>query len=197
MTTLNLAITTGDDDAQETSGTMLLTGTSNNANNVSQYIGLRFQNVTIPQGSTINTAVLSCYLVSTSYDSPDTTIYGDNADNSAAFTTTASDISNRTATTATVAYTASNIGTGYKDTPDLSAVIEEITDRGSWSSGNALTLIITGDSAGSVYRIRSYEGDSAQAPTLAIDYTAPAGGSHANRKTNRIPLTSHVGGLLA
>jgi hypothetical protein len=176
---------------------MLLTGTSNNANNVSQYIGLRFQNVTIPQGSTINTAVLSCYLVSTSYDSPDTTIYGDNADNSAAFTTTASDISNRTATTATVAYTASNIGTGYKDTPDLSAVIEEITDRGSWSSGNALTLIITGDSAGSVYRIRSYEGDSAQAPTLAIDYTAPAGGSHANRKTNRIPLTSHVGGLLA
>jgi hypothetical protein len=195
MTTYSSSIAAGDDDAVETGGTMNLSQTSLNANSTGQYIGLRFPGVTIPQGSTINSAVLSCFLISTSYDDPLLVIYADDTDNSAAMTTATNNISSRTSTTATVAYSGTGLGTGYKDTPDIKTVIQEITDRGGWSSGNALTLILNATSSASLYRIRSYEGNSSQAATLTVDYTPPAAGG-AGSKTRRIRLTSRIGGSL-
>jgi hypothetical protein len=196
MATFSASIAATNDDAQETGGTMLLSSTSLNAGATNQYIGLHFPNVTIPQGSTISTAVLTCYIVNTSYDDPDTTIYGDDADDSAALSSTSYDISSRTPTTATVAYSGSSLGAGFKDTPDIKTVIQEITDRSGWAGGNAMTLIFVGASAGSLYRIRPYENNSSQAASLAVTYTAPSSGG-ANRKLARIRLTTRVGGTLA
>lgn len=174
MTLFSATIVASADDAQEAAGTVTIDGGALNANNATGYIGLRFQNVTIPAGATINTATMDVYLVSGSFDDPDVTIYGHDTDDAGAFTTSSNDISGRTATTATASWDASGLGTGVKTTPDFASVIQEIVDRGGWASGQDIVIILKGDDAGTLLRIRAYDSGSGDYATIDIDYTAAA-----------------------
>lgn len=175
MTTLNLIITTGTDDADETGGAVvsnsnalirMLTGT--------YWAGLRFTGATIPNAATINTAVLTVYVDSTTYDDPGgLTIYGNAIDTSVTFGTTASEISGRARTTANAVWSGTALGVGDENSPDLAAVIQEIVNRAGWVSGNALTLLLDGG-ASTAFRWNGYETSSATCARLAIDYTAGA-----------------------
>jgi len=187
--------TSADDAAQAPDTSVSLTGTVMNANSPSQGAGMRWQNVTIPQGATINSATLTINVVNTSFDDPDVNIWGQAADNAAAFAATNNNISSRTSTTATVTWTASSIGSGAKNAPELKPVIQEITDRAGWTSGNALVLIVWGRSGASLLRWNQYDNGSGAA-SLSIDYTAPAPASGAMPKTARTRLATKVGGLL-
>jgi hypothetical protein len=54
-------------------------------------------------------------------------------------------------------------------TPNLAAVIQEIVNQSGWVSGNALVIVITGNSNNA--RIaESYEGNAVGAPLLHIEY---------------------------
>ena len=175
MATFNATITAGSDDAREDAGTVTLTGTNITIDTTTRYGGLRFLNVTIPQGSTINAATLTIELPSASFDDPDVTIWANDVDSASTFTTGANNISSRTPTTATVVWSASSIGTGVKVSPELKTIIQEIVNRAGWVSGNAIALILKGNST-SALRFDTYEDGAGANAELDIDYTAPSAG---------------------
>jgi hypothetical protein len=196
MATFSATITASADDAQEAGGTVTIDGGALNANSTTGYTGMRFQNVTIPAGSTINTATLNVYLTSGSFDDPDITIYAEDTDDAAAFTTSANNLSSRTPTTANTVWNAASIGTGVKTSPDFAAVIQEIIDRGGWTSGNDIAILYVGNDASSLMRIRAYDAGGGDYATLNIDYTPGGGTPAAQPKTARARLFTKVGGVL-
>ena len=198
MATLNLQVAAGNDDAREVAGTMYLdeaTGIIMPSNSAGTWAATRFTGVTIPPGSTVTAATYEVDVYTTANDNPDVNVFADDADNSAQPTTSASNLSGRTTTTASVVWTGTNIGTGWKSPGDLSAVIQEVIDRGGWASGNAITILLDARSTANDFRFRPYEYNSANAAKLTITYTPPAGG--ASSKTAAVRLTSKVGGGLA
>jgi hypothetical protein len=54
-----------------------------------------------------------------------------------------------------------------QQTPDLSAVIQELVNRPGWSSGNALAIIITGTGKRTA---EAFNGDADGAPLLHVRY---------------------------
>ncbi|MCW5865412.1 MAG: hypothetical protein KIT52_20160 [Anaerolineae bacterium] len=186
MTTLTRSIAASSDDAQETSGTMALTGANLNANSASQIIGLRFTNITIPPGSTINSATLTVYVTSGSYDDPNLTIRGSGEADPTTFTSAANDITDRWKTSAAVSWNAGNIGAGAKNSPDLATLITEILAISGWASGNDMNFYITGAS-GSAFRINAYDNGS-DIPQLTINYTEPAAGGQPPRAMHQIRM---------
>lgn len=175
MATFSTSIAASADDARQDVSTVVLNGANITIDTATRYGGLRFLNVTIPQGSTINSATLTVTLPSASFDDPDVTIWGDDRVNSAAFSTGNNNISSRTATAATVTWTATGIGTGAKTSPSLTSIIQEIVNLGDWESGNDLALILKGNST-NAFRFNAFDGGGADYATINIDYTAPAAG---------------------
>lgn len=186
MTTLTRSVSASSDDAQETGGTMNLAATNLNANSASQTIGLRFTNITIPAGSTINSASLTVNVVSTTYDDPNLTLRGSGEADTTTFTSTTNDITDRWKTSAAVSWNASNIGAGAKTSPDLAALISEIVAIPGWASGNDMNIYLAGNS-GSAFRIDSYDNGS-NAPQLTIHYTEPAAGGQPPRAMHQIRM---------
>lgn len=114
--------------------------------------GIRFRSVAIPQGA----IVLNAYVefdadVANANDNCNVTISGDDVDSSAVFSTYA-DFMGRARTTANAPWNAIPhwvVGTHYQ-TPDISAVLNEVVGRAGWVSGNPLGILIdnNGSTAG-------------------------------------------------
>ena len=134
--------------------------------------GLRFTNLSIPQGATITSAYLQFEAKEAQSEATNLILQGQAADNAATFTTTAGNVSSRPRTAASVSWappawnTVGEAGAGQR-TPDLSAVIQEIVDRPGWASGNALAIIITGTGHRTA---QSYDGKSCGAPLLHVEF---------------------------
>ena len=110
---------------------------------------LRFENVTIPQGATIDSVRLNIYAHEDEVDPAYITIYAEGVDNSAAFVDTEL-YSQRTKTTANVAWDITENWTMWQpyQSPDLKVLVQEVINRAGWSSGNALTLFLQGEDQG-------------------------------------------------
>lgn len=134
-------------------------------------LGCRFTNVTIPSGSTINSAKLTLTAYTSDSNSVDTTVIGVDEDNTASFS---SDPTGRAQTTASANWTQGSVtaNTAY-DTPALASVVQEIIDRAGWASGNAMGFIIknNGTTGSANHFFYSYDGDTNKAILLTIDYT--------------------------
>ena len=175
MTTLNLQVSQSSDDAFENAvGTVTINGTSMVFNNAGYWIGYRFQGVTIPNASTINTATLSYYVTSTTRDDNEQDVYGEDVDDAATFSTAASNISSRTLTTAKTTVSADSVGVGFYAV-DVTAVIQEIINRAGWVSGNDLALLMDA-LTGVNLAPDTYDNSPTNAAKLDIDYTASGGG---------------------
>lgn len=175
---VDIPVRASSDDAEEVaSGTVTLA--SGDLNMVTdgtrvQTVGMRFTGVTLPAGATITNAYVqfqvdqvdpanTCNLV----------IAGQTAANPATFTTAVKDVSARARTTATVAWTPAAwdtlaARTAAQRTPDLSSVLREVVSGAGWTSGNAVVLVVTDTG---VRTAESFDGGSAKAPVLHIDYT--------------------------
>ena len=186
MTTFSASVAASADDAQESNSTNTINGTTINANSATQISAVRFQNVTVPPGSTITTAYLTINLPNAVYDDPDVTIRGNGEANPAAFTTATDHLTNRTKTSASVNWTAANIGTGSQNTPELKTLVEEIIAIPTWASGNAMCIYFLGK-AGSSFRFLAYDNGSDYA-TLTINYTAPSSGGQPTRTMHQFRL---------
>lgn len=177
MSTLNLAITANGDDGYALTGffsnseTVLLTG----ASTVPIGMFLRFLNVTIPPGVTIDSAALDLTAVSSSGTITDVHIKqkGNDIDDAVAPTDVAG-FNALVRTTAAVdwdpsAWTASTTYT----LPDISAIIQEIIDRPGWASGNDILIILDddGSSTNSFVRAAAIDHATIQEPRLNITYT--------------------------
>lgn len=171
-------VTTGSDDAQQVGTTMTLTGTTigSSLDATTDWAGMRFPSVNIPKGATITSAFISIVPSAGTEDEPLVTVYAENADNSGTFTTTASDISNRSRTTG-VSWSSTDLGasgTSYHNSPDLSSDIQTVIDRSGWSVGNPVTILVQGGSTGTRdLTIEAFENTGNNPPQLTINYTYP------------------------
>lgn len=135
-----------------------------------QSIGLRFNEILIPQGATITGASLRVKAAESDVDSTSVTISGEDVGQSATFTESTNGISSRTKTSASVGWTGIgswSAGSSYTS-PSLTTIIQEIVNRSDWCGGNSLSLIL--DSATGHRVISAYENDQENAPQLNITY---------------------------
>ncbi len=137
--------------------------------------GLFLSNVTIPAGSTINSATLYYQSSATSHDDPVLTWYGEAADSAAAFSGTNGDISGRSRTTASVSDSATGIGNTVYRSVTITTIVAEMAGRGGRVSGNNMALIADAGSGVDVW-IRSYD-SGGDVWYVEFDYTAPPSGS--------------------
>jgi hypothetical protein len=113
--------------------------------------GLRFRNIFIPQGATIDSAFLVIYSHEgkSAEDVARVTLAGEATDNSLTFTEEAL-ITDRPRTSASLLWEVAEeweIWQPYR-TPDIKDIIQEIVDRSGWESGNALALFLLGENQG-------------------------------------------------
>lgn len=189
--TLNRSVATGTDDAEEyvpggtgTAGTMDLTSSDLEIvldGTKKQMVGVRFANITIPQGAQIQSAYIQ---FSTKGDknavSGDAYLSIQDADNAATFSTTAFNITTRTRTADSILWPGSTsstwgIGSGGvagpdQKTPDLKTLVQAVVNRSGWVSGNAMVLFVSGPAG--VRNAASYDNGAAGAAKLIIQYTS-------------------------
>lgn len=154
--------------------------------------GMRFLNVTIPNGSTIIAAYLT-FRCSTSYDATvvNTRITGEDVDTATTFGiiadyqarrgTVVGGANDNYITTAQVdwdAIPAWTLDTDY-NSPEIKTIIQEIIDRAGWASGNNMVLFWDDhdgrcSAISDCFRVAySYNGDTTYCPKLYIEYTPP------------------------
>lgn len=173
-------VISGDDDAEE--GTVASTTYTYHADlDLGSFavgandavVGVRFQDVAIPQGSTITTAYIEFTANTSNAETTNLLIEGEASDDAAPFAAATDNIKNRTAAAATVSWNNVEAWTAdstYK-TPSLTTIVQEIVDRSGWASGNAMVFRITGVPGTDNKRdVRSYDTSANTAPVLRIEY---------------------------
>lgn len=182
MTVLNLGIIASADDAYQTpAGTVDINDAFTDViDATTEYIGWRFQNVTIPQGATINSAILSLMPTGSTVDEPEHTFFGEDVDNAALFVAGAGTftISSRAMTAASVLWSNANLGADgatYFNVPDIAALIQEVVNRAGWVSGNSIVIICQGGATSTrdlAVFMWDNDGTGATAAKLVIDHGA-------------------------
>jgi type IV pilus assembly protein PilY1 len=183
------------DDAEELSnGTM--DRTDGDLDLSEKKVGIRFLGIDVPKGSTILSAFLEVYAdgASTENPNPTVTITGDDVDNSAQFSSTTNDITDRSDTTASVNWALGDFITDneVQTSPDIETIVKEIVDRTGWASGNAMSFIFNDDRR--TRAIESYDGDPNQAARLTITYESntPAAVSQTTVRERLIELVNQI-----
>jgi len=195
---LSVPINASSDDASEDVGN---NGMNLNNNKLEfgdvgkDHIGLRFNNITIPSGAIINSASILFYASDNDDKTPSTvTIYGHDTDNAPTFVDVDSNITSRTQTSASTSWSVpewiKDTSGAAQTTPDLTAIVQEIIDRGGWSSSNSMAFIFitTGDEQ---RRAITADDGGDPAPILTIDYTLPNEAELGITKTDSIGLVAN------
>ncbi|NNC95168.1 MAG: DUF2341 domain-containing protein [Chitinophagales bacterium] len=134
-------------------------------------VGIRFQDLKIPQGATIVKAYVKFVSTTTLATSVELTIAAEDVNNSAVFVAGSAtfDLSSRAKTAERTNWTPPSFTadqTYY--TPDISNVIQEVTDRGGWAAGNSLSVLIEGGL--DKRQVYTYNNDPNKAPSLYVEY---------------------------
>ncbi len=135
--------------------------------------GLRFRDMSIPQGATILQAKLSLPYRGWLKVLPILlSIRAEDTDSAYSYAHSRPLASERPTTDATVDWPIYDEPETWFDTPDLSAVIQEVIDRPGWQAGNDLSVIINNESTGTLsHYIDVYAYDnSVEFVTLTIMY---------------------------
>jgi len=177
LTILDVPVSASKDDAEENIATgKVKPGSSDlefgDQGEKNQLVGMRFNDLNIPEGATITNASIQFQVDETHSGAATLMIEGQAADNALIFAKANGNISSRDRTNTVVDWTPApwtTVGEAGSDqqTPDITSIIQEIVDRSGWSAGNALAVIITGNGR----RVaESFNGDAAGAPVLHIEY---------------------------
>lgn len=155
-----------DDNTGFANGTVALDCSSDALASVRFNAGFVFSDVQIPQGAIINSAVL-LVAVRTSAGAIGLEIFGEASDNALDFTVPpfGLDVTNRIRTVARVDWdgdkpTVAEVGSGKStaQSPDISSVIQEITDRPGWVSGTNMGILLDGKTSPDVnFEIDAFE----------------------------------------
>ncbi len=180
--TVDIRIAQSYDDAEERADGRVVRGSGDldmvEENNELRIVGLRFPDLTIPQGATISAAWIQFTTDEKSTGPVSLTIDAAAADNTKPFKTTKYSISGLPRTSAKVNWSppgwtvVGEAGLAQR-TPDLSAVVEEVVSRPGWAAGNAITFVVSGSGR----RVaESWNGNAAAAPLLHVEFS---GGTNA------------------
>ena len=172
---LDVPVRVSADDAEERSSGKVLLGSGDlnlgQEDSYAQTVGMRFTDLAIPAGATITKAYVTFVADEVKTGSSSLVIAGQASDNPATFTTASGSISSRPTTSATVSWSPAGwSSTGVKhQSADISSVVQEIVNRGDWASGDPMVLLVRGSGERTA---ESYDGGSAKAPVLHIEYTS-------------------------
>ena len=159
------------DASQSTRGSR---STDNNGNylyiNDRRTAGLRYDSIPLKQGAEIKSAHIKFTAYPDVNNSGNTTISiaGHATDNAPAFPEARRNITNRSLTSAKVAWSPEDWDGGVTyDSPDISSVIQEIVNDNDWQPGNSLALVLSSNSSNtrSAY---SWDGSTSRAAQLVI-----------------------------
>ncbi len=159
------------DSLLETTATTLKL--DNNAT-ASTQIWLRFNNVTVDQGATINTASVTL-IGDSSANTIDATLAAQNADDAGALSA-GEDGTARSWTSESSTWTIPALSAGSSYTsPDIASIIQTVVNRSGWVSGNDILIRISRSASGGKGSQRYFRsGDHGSTPKYAqldIDYT--------------------------
>lgn len=144
--------------------------TIGNIGGITENLGLRFQSIYIPQGSTISTATIT-FTSASPKAGVKLKIYAQAADDPVTFANTAgSKVNDRTKSSASVSWTGNWPASGTITTVDISTVVQEIISRSGWVSGNSIVFIIVDDSNASSTYATMYSYDSSNPAQLDVTY---------------------------
>jgi hypothetical protein len=169
--------------------------------------GMRFTNITIPQGASIISANLR-FRCNASEDNTvvNTKVSAEDVDDAPTFADSAAEFVNRYNNHTAAMVNWDNIpawvaGIDY-DSPEIKTVIQEVVDRAGWASGNGMAFFWedydnrstpNNDAARWAY---SYDGSSTYAPKLIIEYGAVAPTASAQSATNIQPTSARLNGKI-
>ncbi|MBC9735394.1 PKD domain-containing protein [Nocardioides marmotae] len=140
------------------------------AGTTAQTIGIRFDDLLVPEGATITEAWVQFRATGSNSAATDVTIAGIAQDDTATFTTSSTTVSSRPRTAATVSWSPPAWSSGQagaaQRTADLRTVVQAVVGRPGWRSGNALALVMTGTG-----ERRASSHDGATPPVLHVAYT--------------------------
>ncbi len=146
-----------------------------------QMVGIRYNGVTVPQGAQITNAYIQFTVDATdkNLDPSNIEVWGEASDNATGFAGTDFELTQRAKTTASSQSSFANgtwTSAGESDedqrTGDLTAIVQEIVDRGGWNAGNSMAFYITGEG---LREAESYDGSPSDAPMLVIEYLGTPG----------------------
>lgn len=178
--TATFQISNPSDDVNEVNGTLETFSTpmwiGNGGSASASFTGLRFRNVSIPQGATITAAWLEVHSAQSQWVSLDFEMSAEATGNSAAFSA-ANPPSVRSRVGAVVNHasnTSWNEATWYQ-LDDLSPVVQAVVNRPDWLSGHSLAIIVNG-TGGTWSRkyIDSMDQATSVAPKLVVTYEGGA-----------------------
>ncbi|HEX8684078.1 MAG TPA: hypothetical protein VF707_17285, partial [Ardenticatenaceae bacterium] len=135
-----------------------------------QVVGIRFQGVPVPPGSTITRAYIE-FTANKARSVPTSLLFQAEAtDNAAVIEWASYNISGRPRTAASIAWDNvpawMTVGAAYQ-TPNLAPLVQEVVNRQGWLGGNALFFIVSGSGQRDAI---TYDKNPAQAPVLVIEY---------------------------
>ena len=135
-----------------------------------EVVGVRFQNLNIPQGAQITAAKLEFTAHQDSTGDADLEIRGHLHEDSPVFTNADYDVTSRTPTLASVDWSVEEWSQGLTyQSEDVSDVLQEIVDQGNWCGGNSVSLFVSGTGNRDA---RSFDQSASDAPKLKFTYDA-------------------------
>ena len=190
LTTLQVRINQENDDAEERTSDGAMTLNSSDLEFITdtpdiQQVGMRFNQITVPKNATIGSAFIQFTTDETDTVSTNLTIKGEANDNSPIFTNSPNNISARTTTASSVAWSPASwsvVGAAGNDqkTPDLKTIVQEIVNRSNWESGNSIVFIVNGTGKRTAESINGAiidHKDPTLSPLLSITYGSGAAGT--------------------
>jgi hypothetical protein len=149
-----------------------------------QLVGLRFVDIDVPVGATIDTAVVSFRADGASDGEVSLRVFGQRSAAAAGFAESeeragARDLGTRPRTSAIVTWSTDEPwapGRRYA-TPDIATIVQEIVDLDTWQQGGDLVILIEGTAGEGYRRTFSYEGargDPDRVARLEIEFTPVA-----------------------
>lgn len=172
---LNLQVAASSDDAEEDAFGAVARASSDLEmvlDDTNQTVGLRFNALTIPQGSTIESAYLQFSADETNSEPTALSIRAELTDDANTFTSALFNLSSRPVTGNAVAWnpapwTTEGASGPEHRSPNLATLVQEVVHRPGWSSGNSLVFLITGTGK----RVaRAFDGSPGAAPILSVVY---------------------------
>lgn len=169
------------DDAEETvtSGSVNRTSSDielmHDAGSTEQLVGLRFQNVNIPQGATITSASIEFEVDSRRTGDLALRIYGEDIDSASYYLDSqAHNISSRTRTSASTLWSITQVSSTNSSmtTVDISTVVQEVIDRSGWAANNHMAFVLAHESGSGYRELESFDGESDAAAILHVTYEA-------------------------
>lgn len=141
---------------------------------------IRFTNVTIPQGASITSCILKLFSSGTTADDPgdypNVNIYFNNVGNAVAPTSV--EEGEALVLTAAVTWTAIPNWEDFVQysSPDLTAILQTVVDRGDFASGNAVQVVIKDDNSAGIRNACSFDsyaawGEPPYLPELYVEWT--------------------------